>query len=169
MYVIGVDFAARFSGAVLMSPEKDVLTSWVIDAQSAEKPPRLRNHIPAIRDFVISAQRTVKELGVNDQTLYVVENVSHFMVNPAPVLRLQGVLEDWLMMLDAAEPEWVMPNIWQNYYGFAKSSKVKKVPSTKVQSKNLCKEFGYEFDLTGKSKTDLYDASLIARWKLETM
>ena len=169
MLTLGIDWAARYSAAVLMDEYKTVLAQWVVDLGAAEKPPRLRAHIPAVREFTDVMLGDIQRNGWDiDGIKPYIENVSHFMMNPAPVLRLQGVLETELEYRGFAEPTLVFPTVWQTHFQFEKSTKKKKAPSTKVQAKTLCQGFGYEFDITGKAKVDLHDAALIARYGQET-
>lgn len=169
MQTIGIDWAARYSAAVLMDEFKSIQAQWVVDLGGAEKPPRLRKHIPAVRAFVAEMSEDIARNGWAKEDIHVVvENVSHFMMNPAPVLRLQGVLEDELDLMGFRTPTLVLPNVWQSYFQFQKSTKAVKAPSTKMQAKALCEEFGYKFDIKGKAKVDLHDAALIARWAQET-
>ena len=169
MKTLGIDWAARYSAAILMDEDQTVMDMWVIDLGAAEKPPRLRAHIPAVRQFVGSMYTTMTHTGLLHQTNVIIENVSHFMMNPAPVLRLQGVLEDELDLHGFREPTLVLPTVWQAHFNFQKSTKAVKAPTTKAQAKALCQEFGYEFDIGGKAKIDLNDAALIARWGQETI
>ena len=169
MYTLGIDWAARYSAAVLMDEYKSVLLQWVVDLGPAQKPPCLRYHIPAVKMFVadMSADLTRNDINFADVAVYI-ENVSHFMMNPAPVLRLQGVLETALYDYAYETPTLLLPTVWQAHFGFQKSTKAVKAPSTKMQAKALCEQFGYKFDIKGKAKVDLHDAALIARYGQET-
>lgn len=168
MLTLGIDWAARYSAAILMDEYKSVLAQWVVDLGPAETPPRLRAHMPAVREFVAEMSAVIALNGWVKEDIYVIiENVSHFMMNPAPVLRLQGVLEDQLELHGFGTPRLVLSTVWQAHFQFQKSKGGVKAPSTKMQAKALCEQFGYRFDIKGKAKVDLHDAALIARWGQE--
>lgn len=168
MLTLGIDWAARYSAAVLMDEYKSVLAQWVVDLGGAEKPARLRKHIPAVNAFVEEMHNDVTMNNWNPTNIdIIIENVSHFMMNPAPVLRLQGVLEGQLYAYGFNTPRLILPNVWQTHFQFQKNKGGVKAPSTKMQAKALCEGFGYKFDIKGKAKVDLHDAALIARWGQE--
>lgn len=163
MDVLAIDFASRYSAAVLMGPDKAVKRSWVIDAGPANDPFTVGPHLQPWLEFVDDVLRTV-----HDPFIVVLEDVSHFMVNPAPALKMQGGFQGltWNLM---PEPIMVKPSVWQKHFAFKKSTKALKAPTTKAQAKVLCAEFGYEFDAKGKAKVDLVDAALIARYGVEVV
>jgi hypothetical protein len=151
-----------------MDENKTILCSWVIDAGSVAKPFNLWDHLDPIKGFVISVANTLEELGNPDLSV-AVEDLSPFMAVSGPALRLQGALLTEMYNAGAfPKPRLLLPSVWHSHFGIRKSTKKLTLPGTKVQAKNLCIEMGYTFDVTGKSKTDLHDAALIARWDIET-
>lgn len=167
MQCLGIDFASRYSAAVLMDEHMTVLTSWVIDALPASKPFRVRPHIVPLREFVGSL--TATEEFDWDNCRILLENLSHGMANPIPALKLHGVLETLMEIDGLPEPELILPSQWQAHYGFVrKSKKNPDAPTIKAQAKAKALELGYEFGTIGKATVDLYDAALIARYGIET-
>lgn len=168
MLSLGVDFASRHSAAVLMGEDKDILCSWVLDAGSASKPFHVWDHQDPIEKFIRSVEGTLDSLD-NPPLSVVVEDLSTFMAVSGPALRLQGSLLTHLYTSKRfPKPRVILPSVWQNYYKFQKKTKKTPAPTTKAQAKALCIELGYNFQVVGKAKVDLYDAALIARWDIET-
>lgn len=168
MLSLGVDFASRHSAAVLMGPDKDILTSWVIDAGTQAEKFHVWDHQDPLYRFVRSVEDTLEFLE-NPPLSVVVEDLSTFMAVSGPALRLQGSLLTYLYSSTKfPKPRVILPSVWQNYYKFKKKTKKTPAPTTKAQAKALCQELGYEFQVVGKAKVDLYDAALIARWDIET-
>jgi hypothetical protein len=151
-----------------MGPDKDILTSWVIDAGVQSKPLQVWDHQDPLAQFVKSVGFTLDDLG-NPPLSLVVEDLSTFMAVSGPALRLQGSLMSYLYSAQRfPRPRVILPSVWQNYYKFKKKTKKTPAPTTKAQAKALCLELGYDFQVVGKAKVDLYDAALIARWDIET-
>jgi len=165
---LGIDFASRHSAAVLMGEDKDILCSWVIDAGPAAKPMHVWDHQEPLSQFVTSLEGTLESLE-NPPLSVVVEDLSTFMAVSGPALRLQGSLLTYLYTsTKIPKPRVILPSVWQNHYKFKKKTKKTPAPTTKAQAKALCIELGYDFQVVGKAKVDLYDAALIARWDIET-
>lgn len=164
---LAFDLAARFSGAALVSDEHGVIATWAGDFGPATGDPLV--NLLAARDWVRTVCEEVSRGAITAGNIMVtVENVSHFLTDPAPALRLQGMLLPLIADFGLlGHPLLVMPPVWQNGLGWSKT------PETKFNSKTWAKWLavflGYDIENTPGSKAaeDVTDAVLIARWRLE--
>lgn len=166
MYSLAFDPAARYSGAALLDGDGALVTYWTCDfgAQDKVNP---QTNLRRVRHWANSVlHEAAYRAGITELYL-TVENLSHFMTNPAPALRAQAVILDRAdCVLHAIDPVLVMPPVWQNALGWHKSAG--SGMTSKKWAKWLCESLGYDIQPTPGSKAseDARDAVLIARWRL---
>lgn len=164
MFVLGVDFAPRFSAAALMDEDGTLISyrPWDVGPESMG----FDHHLQRLVEFqhtIIETDLTFDGIDPND-VIPVVEDVTHFMTKPAQVLRLQGAFRTMLWLNEFSTPVMVLPKIWQNFFGWHKTEGT----TSKGFAKFCCDALGYTFSGTkGKSTVDVRDAVLIARWYVE--
>lgn len=160
MYSLAFDPAARYSGAALLDPDGALVKYWTLDAGLLDKT-NPQTNLRVVRGWV----HEVCDFVAGFEVWHTVENLSHYMSNPAPALRVQGVVLDRLDWHGHSEALLIMPTVWQNALGWKKTN-VSKMTS-KSWAKWQCAAMGYDVTPTPGSKAaeDARDAVLIARWR----
>lgn len=163
-----VDLAARYSAAVLMSPEKEVLLWDVVDFGHQSIPPKMVDIMEAL-DLV--EYWAVGDTGFNAMLkgaeYVVVEDAHLHAINPKPVLRAQAVLLRSCYRVSGVLPQLVSSLTWQRYHGY----KYTRGLTSKSWAKGKCLQFGFDskdYKVKGKAATDLRDSYLGCRWMVET-
>ena len=167
MYSLAFDPAARYSGAALLDPDGALVEYWTLDAGLLDKT-NPQTNLRRMRYWVNKTSFATKQHpAVVQQGLWItVENLSHFMSNPAPALRVQGVLLDVVdQHFPDVDPLLSLPAVWQNALGWKKTKDSKM--TSKMWAKWQCAAMGYDVTPTPGSKAaeDARDAVLIARWR----
>lgn len=159
--VIGIDFAPRHSAYAVLDSETAELKSFGnIDVGS-----NTGNLADNLGELLRWSVQLREQYSQNAQPLIVMEDVSHFMTNPAHALRLQGALRAFMWEEGMPVPEMVYPQVWQKFFGWTKTPGT----TSKGFATFVCEVLGYT-DLgvsKGKASEDVHDAILIARWRIE--
>lgn len=164
MRVVGIDLAERWTGAVALDSAGSVSNEWVVDFGPAAKkpdPPDLETHFAVAHKFALVVARDMAPLKAGSLHV-VVEDVSHFMVNPKPAIRVQAVVI-WSLQDLGIPVTLVLPNKWQSHFGFKKVAG----QTTKGWATAKCNELGYVPAArwgSNKQTTDLRDSYLIAKY-----
>lgn len=164
MHSLAFDPAARYSGAALLDPEGMLVKYWTCDFGALDKG-NPQTNLRVARQWASKVLGDTR-LSIVNGLWITVENVSHYMTNPAPALRTQGVLLDVTdQHFQSIDPVLVLPAEWQNRLGWKKSSDSKF--TSKTWAKWLCESLGYVVEPTPGSKAseDARDAVLIAKWR----
>lgn len=161
-YTVGIDLAPRYSGiAVLQDKELVYYDTFDAGPESDGFQSNVMTLMNCLEDFLSD------KFMPDEPVPFYVEDVSHFMVKPGLVLRLQGALRYYLHKnMPCAKIHMVMPSTWQSrWLGWYKTPGT----TSKGFSTFACRALGYEFDksVKGKQATDLHDAVLIARYGFE--
>jgi hypothetical protein len=163
MYSLAFDLAARYSGAALLGPNGGLESYWTCDFGPLDKV-HPQTNLRRVRKWAISV--LLETSSATPEPFVTVENLSHYMTNPAPALRVQAVVLDRLDVVFEESPALlVLPAVWQNGLGWHKSKDSDM--TSKTWAKWMCASLGYDVDPTPGSKAaeDARDAVLIARWR----
>ena len=163
--VLGIDFAERASGAILLDIRGEVAKEWVLDLGPRDLSSEgITDKVFQLGRWVENVARFSALTGPTPKVL--IEDVYPFAVNIKPVLRLQGALFARFVgigwTVDIQEPK-----RWQPHFGYRK----KEHGDSKKWAAQACEQLGYVPDpkrwTTVKKRSDLCDAYLIARYAQE--
>lgn len=149
-----IDLAERHSGCILMDETHDVLWEGNVDVgpRNKEQP---HVHVEALRRYWL--ETLWQQAGRSDKVW--IEDIPPHLINPKPVVRLQGLLLDKLSYCNIPY-ELVNATVWQKDLGY------KKIPgrTSKGWAKATCTQLGYAPETAGKQTVDLRDAYLFNVW-----
>ena len=160
-----IDFAERYSAAILMDVDGVVLGESTCDHGALSRPPTAEQMLAVCDAAHEWATGGVMRTMLEDAQVVAIEDVNPFVINPKPVLRAQGVFFRACRDVSGVVPLLVQPSIWQRHHGYKKQKGV----TSKGWAKALCTELGYTAGGKGKQNVDLRDAFLGARWMSETL
>lgn len=162
MKFVGIDLAERFSAAVCIDSDGTVLHESLLDTGPKEKPPNPFAKARALAPWWVDLWSAT---GGSD-TYVVIEDIPPHLMDPKPVLKLQGGLL-MCLVLEGIESHLIRAKDWQDYFGYSK----KEHGDSKKWAAKMCADFGYVPGVTmpgvkvlAKPTTDLRDAYLLARW-----
>lgn len=175
MRIVGIDLAARWSGAVILNAAGSVTNEFVGDFGPAEKPANLALHFRAAEQFandIFNEIAIFHDLGgipylYYEDVVIILEDVSHFMADPKPAIRVQTIVA-YEFIKRGIPVRLVMASQWQKHHGF------KKIvgQTTKGWANVKATELGYNPAPrwgNNKSSVDLRDAFLLARYGFDTL
>lgn len=165
MRFVGIDLAERHSAAVVLHEDGTVLHETVLDTGPKKTPPD-----PFGKAVIMAHWWTELEAATYtdvDERIWVIEDIPPHMMDPKPVLKLQGALIGF-MVVHEIEAHLIRAKEWQDFFGYKK----KDHGDSKKWAAALCEERGYVPGMTlpegtkvlAKPKTDLRDAYLLAEW-----
>lgn len=160
-----VDFAERYSAAILLGDDGEVMGEAICDFGTQSRPPSEEEIIECLEKAEEWARTGTLNTLLKLADHVVIEDVNPFAVNPKPVLRSQGGFLRACALESGTVPRLKTANVWQRYHGYKK----KKGITSKGWAKEKAKELGYEAKLKGKAAVDLRDAYLGALWMKETL
>lgn len=166
MRFVGIDLAERHSAAVILDSKGAVLFESVLDTGPKEKPPNPFGKAEKLAEWWVALEEAACALDEPGGVVWVVEDIPPHMMDPKPVLKLQGALIGF-MVLSQISAHLIRAIEWQQYFGYSK----KEHGDSKKWATAQCEMRGYEPGQTlpgvkvlAKPKTDLRDAYLLAEW-----
>lgn len=165
MRFVGIDLAERHSAAVIVNEHGTPIYETVLDTGPKENPPNPFAKSNKLAQWWVTLEgHAWHDL---EETIWVVEDIPPHMMDPKPVLKLQGSLIGYMVLSDITA-HLIRAIEWQQHFGYSK----KVHGDSKKWATAECEARGYTPGQTmepgtkilAKPKTDLRDAFLLAEW-----
>lgn len=166
MIFVAFDLAERHSAVVVVDEKGVPLFESTLDTGVKEKPPNPFAKATLLRGWWIQLTEFLES--VDEDPIFVVEDIAPHMMDPKPALKLQGALIGY-MVLENITAHLITAQTWQQSFGYVSK---KQHGDTKKWATALSESMGYlpgqtlpeGTKILAKPKTDLRDAYLMAMW-----
>lgn len=166
MQFVGIDLAERMSAVVAVDENGTPFYEATLDTGKKENVPNPFAKAKLLHPWV---EDMLAHVGTKDEeAIFVIEDIAPHMMDPKPVLKLQGALIGFLT-LHGIEAHLITAQVWQKDFGYVSK---KQHGDSKKWAMAQCEARGYVAGQTlppgtkilAKPKTDLRDAYLLAEW-----